>query len=78
MTKNPENKNIHIGQNRSIKPSKPRQAISIDILYMPTSSKGHTHGLIIADMFSLYLSFFPLKSKSSTAVATALNIARHT
>ena len=72
MTKNPENKNIHIGQNRSIKPSKPRQAISIDILYMPTSSKGHTHGLIIADMFSLYLSFFPLKSKSSTAVATAL------
>ena len=39
---------------------------------MPTSSKGHTHGLIIADMFSLYLSFFPLKSKSSTAVAAAL------
>ncbi len=41
-------------------------------LYLPKSSQGHTHGLIIADLYSMYISFFPLKSKSSAAVATAL------
>ena len=34
--------------------------------------RSHTHGLLITDLFSLYLTFFPLKSKSSEQVATAL------
>jgi hypothetical protein len=61
MSRNHENKSVPVGTNRSFIPTKPRQIISIDILYMPPSSKGYTHGLLIADMFSLYLSFFPLK-----------------
>ena len=72
MTRNAENKQIPIGRNRSINPIAPRQAVSIDIIYMPTSSRGHTHGLLIADLYSLYLSFYPMKSKSATAVSTAL------
>jgi hypothetical protein len=46
----------------------------MDILYMPRSSKGHTHALLIADMFSMYLSFYPLKSKSSAAITDALRL----
>jgi hypothetical protein len=40
---------------------------------MPTSTHGHTHGLLIADLYSMYVSFFPLKSKTSHATMTALN-----
>ncbi len=72
MSRNHENKFVPLGTNRSFNPTKPRQIISIDILYMPPSSKGYTHGLLIADMFSLYLSFFPLKSKTASAVSDAL------
>jgi hypothetical protein len=72
MSRNHENKFVPVGTNRSFTPTKPRQIISIDILYMPPSSKGYTHGLLIADMFSLYLSFFPLKSKTASAISDAL------
>ncbi len=34
--------------------------------------KGHTHALIIADLYSLYISFIPMKSKSAEATASAL------
>ncbi len=57
---------------RTVNPTKPREAVSIDILYFPKSTKGHTHGLLIADLYSMYLSFYPLKSKSSETIATAL------
>ncbi len=63
---------VPVGKERTIKPEKPRESLSMDILYLPKSSQGHTHGLIIADLYSMYISFFPLKSKSSAAVATAL------
>ena len=72
MTKNPEYRLVPVGTERTVNPTKPRQAISMDILYMPRSSHGHTHALLISDLFSMYLSFFPMKSKSSTAVAAAL------
>jgi hypothetical protein len=72
MSRNHDNRNLTTGQIRSTNPTKPRQIISIDIIYMPPSSKGFTHGLLIADMFSLYLSFIPMKSKSASAVADAL------
>ena len=45
--------------------------VSLDIQYFPTSSKGYTHGLIISDLFSSYISFIPLKSKSSEQIETA-------
>lgn len=72
LSHNPSKRNMPVGSDRSLQPSMPRQMVSIDILYLPNSSQGHTHGLLIADLFSLYLSFFPLKSKSSTQVAAAL------
>jgi len=61
----------NVGSERSAKPEAPREMVSIDILYLPTSSKGHTHALLVSDLFSNYLSFYPLKSKSSEAVADA-------
>jgi dUTPase len=72
MSKNPEYRLIPVGTERTVNPTQPRQAISMDILYMPRSSRGHTHALLIADLYSMYLSFFPLKSKSSSAIAEAL------
>jgi len=71
QSRNVEFKEIPQGKERSIKPTKPRQAISMDILYLPKSSKNHSHGLIITDLYSMYLYFYPLKSKSSSDVATA-------
>ena len=44
----------------------------MDILYFPKSARGHTHGLLVVDLFSMYLSFYPLKSKSSGAVSKAI------
>jgi hypothetical protein len=41
----------------------------MDILYFPNSSRGHKYGLIIADLYSLYISFYPMKSKNSSEVA---------
>ena len=74
LSRNPEYRLIPVGKERTINPTKPRQAISMDILYMPRSAKGHTHALLIADLFSMYLSFYPLKSKTSGAIASALRL----
>jgi len=71
IARNPEKRNVPTGTNRSFQPNGPREMISADIIYMPNSSAGHTHALLISDLFSMYLSFFPLKSKSSSQVATA-------
>jgi len=71
MARNPENKQIPVGTERTFKPDRPRQMISADIIYLPTSSSGHTHALLLTDLFSMYLTFFPLKSKSSAQVASA-------
>ncbi len=74
QTRNKEKRNIGIGRERTLKPAKPREGISMDILYLPRSKDGYTHGLLIGDLFSLYISFYPLKSKSSAAVAKAISI----
>ncbi len=50
------------------------EGISMDIMYLPKSKDGNTHGLLIGDLFSLYISFYPMKSKSSTEVAKKLNL----
>jgi dUTPase len=71
-TKNVEYKNIPVGRERTFTPTQPREAISADIMYLPRSSKGHTHALVIADLYSLYISFIPMKSKSAEATASAL------
>ena len=72
-TRNPEYRMIPVGKERSIVPTCPREAISMDILYLPTSTEGHTHALIISDLYSMYLTLYPLKGKTSSAVAKALN-----
>jgi hypothetical protein len=69
QSRNEEKRDIRIGRERTIKPEKPREGISADILYFPKSSKGYTHGLLVADLFSLYISFYPMKSKNSAEVA---------
>jgi hypothetical protein len=71
-TRNVEYKNIPVGKERTFTPTQPREAISADIMYLPRSSKGHTHALVIADLYSLYISFIPMKSKSAEATAAAL------
>ena len=45
--------------------------IFLDIHHFPTSSQGHTHGLIIFDIFSFYISFIPIKSSSADQIKTA-------
>jgi hypothetical protein len=72
QTRNAEVKNNTVGRERTLKPSKPRESISMDILYFPKSSKGYSYGLIIADLYSLYISFYPLKSKNSAEIAKNL------
>ena len=72
MVQNVEYKNIPVGRERTFTPTQPREAISADIMYLPRSSKGHTHALVIADLYSLYISFIPMKSKSAEATASAL------
>jgi hypothetical protein len=66
QSRNAEVKNNTVGRERTLKPSKPRESISMDILYFPNSSRGHKYGLIVADLYSLYISFYPMKSKSSS------------
>ncbi len=73
QSRNMEKRDITIGRQRTLKPERPRESISADILYFPKSSSGYTHGLLIADLFSLYVSFFPMRSKNSAEVAKAFD-----
>jgi hypothetical protein len=45
----------------------------MDILYFPKSAKGYQYGLTISDLYSLYISFYPLRTKGSADVAKNLN-----
>jgi hypothetical protein len=72
QSRNMEKREIKIGRERTLKPEKPREGISADILYFPPSKNSYTHGLLIADLFSLYISFYPMKSKGSGEVAKCL------
>ena len=74
QTRNKDKRNIGVGRQRTLKPNKPREGISMDIMYLPKSKNGYTHGLLIGDLFSLYISFYPMKSKTSTEVAKNLNL----
>ena len=69
QSRNPEKRNVSIGKERTLKPLKARESVSMDILYFPASAKGHKYGLIIGDLFSLYISFYPMKTKNSCEVA---------
>ena len=66
-----EKRQIPIGREKTLRPEKLRECISMDILYFPKSSKGYTHRLIILDLYSLYISFYPLKDNNSRNIATA-------
>ena len=72
LARNSEKRQIPIGRERTLRPENPRECISMDILYFPKSKRGYTHGLIISDLYSLYVSFYPLKNKNSRDVAKAL------
>jgi dUTPase len=69
QSRNTEKRDIHIGRERTVKPERPREGISADILYFPKSTSNFTHGLLIGDLFSLYVSFYPMKNKGSAEVA---------
>jgi Integrase zinc binding domain len=72
QSRNAEQKQCTVGREWTLKPSKPRESISMDILYFPNSSKGYKYGLIVADLYSLYTSFFPMHTKNSSEVADKL------
>jgi hypothetical protein len=79
QARNAENKGNSVGRERTLKPSKPRESVSMDVLYFPQSAKGYKYGLIVSDLYSLYISFYPLRTKNSTEVAKQLGayIAAH-
>jgi hypothetical protein len=45
----------------------------MDILYFSMSSKGYKYGLVISDLYSLYISFYPMQTKGSAEVAKNIN-----
>ena len=69
QTRNLEKKQLTVGKARTLKPEKPREGISADILYFPRSTAGYQYGLLVADLYSLYISFYPMKTKNSMEVA---------
>jgi dUTPase len=72
MNKNEETGTVPTDKKKAFTPTQPREAINLEVIYLPKCSRGFTHALLIADLYSLYLSFIPLKSNSSQAVSTAL------
>jgi dUTPase len=72
QSRNPIKSDRPVGRERTLKPMKPRESISMDVLYLPASSKGYKYGLIISDLYSLYISFYPMKTKSSAEIARNL------
>ena len=69
QSRNKDKTDTNIGRERTLHPIAPRESVSADILYFPKSAAGYTHGLLIADLFSLYISFYPMRSKSSAEVS---------
>ncbi len=55
-----------------LRPSKPREGLSLDIVSLPETRDGHCYGLLIVDLFTLYVSFYPLKDKGSVSVVDCL------
>ena len=63
---------MHVTRKRSLKPSKPREGLSLDVIELPESNHGYSYGLLISDLFTLYVSFYPMKDNNSAAVAHCL------
>jgi len=63
---------MHVTRKRSLKPSKPREGLSLDVIELPESNHGYSYGLLISDLFTLYVSFYPMKDNNSAAVANCL------
>ncbi|MFN9897556.1 MAG: integrase zinc binding domain-containing protein, partial [bacterium] len=40
-----------------LKPSKPREGLSLDLVLLPKTRDGYCYGLLIVDLFTLYVSF---------------------
>ena len=55
-----------------LKPPKPREGLSLDLVLLPETRDGYCYGLLIVDLFTLYVSFYPLKDKGSVSVAECL------
>jgi dUTPase len=72
QSRNANNPKAGIGRERTLKPTKPREAVSIDVLYFPPSAKNSRYGLIVADLYSLYISFYPMRTKNSSEIAKNL------
>ena len=70
-SRNAIEKKLTVGRERALNPRFPREAISADILYFKKSSRNFSYGLLIMDLHSMYISFYPLKSKTSFAIANA-------
>ena len=71
MNKTEEKGMIPANKVKTFMPTRPRESIAIEIIYLAQSSRGFTHALLIMDLYSLYISFIPMKSRSPQAVAAA-------
>jgi hypothetical protein len=57
---------------RALKPPKPREGLSLDIVFLPKSKNGNSYGLLVVDLFTLYVNFYPMKDNSSRSVVQCL------
>ena len=72
MARNSEKRQIPVGRERTLRPEKPRECVSMDILYFPKSTRGYTHGLIISDLYSFVLSIKGKEQQTSSKCVTEL------
>jgi hypothetical protein len=61
-----------VPKNRALRPAKPREGLSLDIVCLPKTKNGYSYGLIVYDLFTLYVSFYPMDNNDSRSVAQCL------
>ena len=61
-----------VPKNKVLKPSKPREGLSLDIVPLPETKDGYSYGLLIVDLLTLYVSFYPLKNNDGKSVESSL------
>ena len=58
-----------ISKPKALKPTKPREGLSVDIVELPVTKDGNRYGLLITDLSTLYVTFYPLKDNDEFTVA---------
>ena len=61
-----------VPKNRALRPAKPREGLSLDIVHLTKTKNGYSYGLLVYDLFTLYVSFYPMDNNDSRSVAQCL------